>query len=306
MNLGDARASVIKLIKEYSNSGTVITDGQNADYLLSMNTFLDKAQREVATTEKHIKKRHDVSNYPIEPLIGEWMTKQFLLVDYAVAADGAKSYYFEVNNTATIYIEEEVAGVWNILETINATPTDGYEAYKGNIADTDTNKRIRFSGSYPYSYRNYALFGYLFETVNKIPDYKPYIEYELPAILYELADVVKTADVAIYEHYGDYRLETRDDNLKYFLVHYNDAGEFQIHYHAFPTVIDSDTALTYEFEIEPDAQDAMLYYAGYLCKIEEDPYLASKMQNEYFSRMNNLVEESVNKGLVKVANLTGW
>lgn len=48
MNVGQIKTKVTQIIREYSNNGSLIGAGENADYLLSMNGFINDAQFELA------------------------------------------------------------------------------------------------------------------------------------------------------------------------------------------------------------------------------------------------------------------
>ncbi|MDF2675172.1 MAG: hypothetical protein K0R09_3444 [Clostridiales bacterium] len=52
MNLGQVKTKVTQIIREYSNNGSLIGAGENADYLLSMNGFINDAQFELAAKRK--------------------------------------------------------------------------------------------------------------------------------------------------------------------------------------------------------------------------------------------------------------
>jgi hypothetical protein len=48
MTIGQIKIKVTQIIREYSNNGSLIGAGENADYLLSMNGFINDAQFELA------------------------------------------------------------------------------------------------------------------------------------------------------------------------------------------------------------------------------------------------------------------
>jgi hypothetical protein len=58
MNLKQVKTKAIQLIKQYSNNGTIITDSENADYLLSMNSFINDAQFELAAKRPILNKQY--------------------------------------------------------------------------------------------------------------------------------------------------------------------------------------------------------------------------------------------------------
>lgn len=56
MKIGDIKTKATQIIREYSNNGSLIGSGENADYLLSMNSFINDAQFEIANKHPIIKK----------------------------------------------------------------------------------------------------------------------------------------------------------------------------------------------------------------------------------------------------------
>lgn len=56
MNLGQLKTKVTQIIREYSNNGSLIGSGDNADYLLSMKSFINDAQFELNSKRPIVKK----------------------------------------------------------------------------------------------------------------------------------------------------------------------------------------------------------------------------------------------------------
>jgi hypothetical protein len=56
VNLGQIKNKAIQIIREYSNNGALIGSNDNADYLLSMNGFINDAQFELAAKKPIVKK----------------------------------------------------------------------------------------------------------------------------------------------------------------------------------------------------------------------------------------------------------
>jgi len=56
MNLGQLKTKTLQIIREYSNNGSIIGTGQNADYLLSMNSFINDAQFELSSIRPIVKR----------------------------------------------------------------------------------------------------------------------------------------------------------------------------------------------------------------------------------------------------------
>lgn len=292
MNLGTIKRKALMLMAEYSVNGNLIlsSDGNQLDYTLRMNEFIDDCQKEIAKFRK-INAVKRITRNPIPNQLGllqGFDIRQHLSSDdEAMVAKGSKAYYFEIDNVADVYIEEEINGVWTLLETINhTTPKGEFTAYKGLItaSDTSNNIKVRFSGSYPYNIRNRALYAYTFPTVADIPNYIPYVNYDMPSDFFMLNKVVQRTDPRQYKNLSDFYWEGK----KTFVVNYYLTGSFDIFYYKFPVAIDNSTSDSYELEIDEEAQDLVPYYVASFAIREEDENAANTLYSIYQNKLVNL------------------
>lgn len=277
-------SSTIKLLDFYSNAGNVIpsSDGNTLDATLRFPEFAQIAQIEIATTAKYIRKVKEISQNPIPNLMVSPLY-QFNIYSHLnrditdMTAKGAKSYYFEVDNVADIYIEEETApNTWTVLDTINHTTPKGiYTTYKGFIAATNVNNnvRIRFSGSYPYNIRNRFLCAYTFPTVEDIPNYQRYVKYTMPDDFYQLEKVVNKGNDMLYQDTVDWQWEGRNIiAVNYFLV-----GEIDVFYYAYPTPVPSNPTDDWEFDLDEEACQAIPFYVASQVLIDDPANKSTSM-----------------------------
>jgi len=296
MNLGEAKDRVIKVIKEYSNKGTVISDGDNADYINVMNDYFDIAQKEIATTNKLIPKKYQYIHRDLTGVRVDEIEHTTAEIIYEMV--GCQSYYMEVSGYATIYVEEEILGVWTVHDTINNTLNN--VSYRGNITvDVNNNVRVRLTGSYLYTVTNLAMYPYLYPTDALVPNYGSYMVLEMPSDYYSLKKILVNGKIS-----GDYMRDTVG-KVKYILLPYSNYGSIEIQYNAFPTTITSVTADNTEFELEEDAIQAMIFYVGYMCKIDDDVYVANAMQEEYMKKLN-ILQDHTDEGVYSVIDVRGW
>lgn len=306
MNLGEAKNKALSLMAEYSVDGVVIPDGENADYLDRMNRFADIAQKEIATIKK-IHAVYSISQNPIKSLLGllkGFDLQQHLDVDLVdTQGTGAQSYYFEVDRTATVYIEECVNGVWNILQTLTIPTITEFTAYKGFITPTSLTNliRLRFSGAYPYNIRNRALYAYKFPTVQDIPDYTPFTKYEMPTDFMEVQKVVQQTDPRTYME----MISCKWEGKKTLVLNYYDTGSFDIHYYRYPTTIDSNTPDSYEFEVYTEAQDAIPFFLAAKCLMDENILMSMQLSNEFNTKLNGISTKDKQTAST-VSEVYGW
>lgn len=310
MNYGQLKAATIKILNSYSNSGQLIpaTDGNVKDYIFRFPELANICQFEIATTAKYIHKVKRISQNPVPNQLPNALNKfdvvQHLGTDLTdMVAQGAKSYYFEVDNVADIYIEEErTSGVWTVLKTINhATPKGQYTAYKGFTGCTNTsyNVRVRFSGSYPYNVRNRALFAYLFPTEDDIPVYERYVKYTMPSDFYLLNRVVNKGNQMTYTNTIDWQFEGRNViAVNYFLV-----GSIDIFYYAYPATIPDNVADDYEFEIDEEACQAMPYFVASQVLLDDpmNKSVGDKLYTIYQGKLANMTN-AVTQGSTSIKN----
>lgn len=296
MNVAQMRVKTLQVMREYSNNGEINANSVNLDYLLSLNNFFDMAQKDVAQTKK-IKKVFPFSQFPIVSGLGE--TTGFDMIrktdeDVYMTLVGATSACFSTDNTSTIVIEENIAGTWTELETVPNTTKGSFTAFKRLITASDSNNevRVRFTGPYAYNIKNYAMFTDAFETVDDIPEFSAYREYDMPDNFYKLDKVFVSQATAQFKEFTGYKF-TPDKKIR---ISYFEKGDFEVHYDAMPATIPFDPAdLTvgedYEFELDTEAQELIPLRAAYFALRDEPKIDLSSLLNEYYIALNNLDPE---------------
>lgn len=309
MNLGEAKEKAFKLIKKYSDAGEIIdaTDEAHQDYLLRMNDLADDAQQEIARFIK-IPAVYSITQWPDDNLLGLTafdMERYEPGTDLIKAGTGAKAYYFEVDRPATVHIEEEIAGVWTNLTTVTVTGITKFTAYKANItpSDSENSVRMRFTGTYPYTVRNRALFKYSYATDGDVPAYKPFVPYTLPTDFMEFDKIMRWYDQRQYELFtGDYRYTGKKTiEINWFIN-----GQLDIHYFKLPATIDATTLDSYEFEIDQNAQNLIPYYIAAHLIMHEKQNIGVFLKQQYDNKLVNLssLQTPYQEGEIVISN--GW
>jgi hypothetical protein len=192
---------------------------------------------------------YEIACKPVANMLGATSGQdyvEFLGTDKMYEASGSvKAYYFEVSDTATVYIED-FTGSWNVLATINAVPTlTGYTAFKGLVTPTAgaTKSRIRFSGTYRYLFTNYAIFSAPFAAVGDVPTFRPYYNVQMPADFKSVEQVIEEYPQRQYTKSSSYKFEGRGD----LYVSYYYEGNIRIVYRPVPSAI---TALTDTMQLD--------------------------------------------------------
>lgn len=304
MNLGDVKTKVLKLIDEYSQKGVPINVTKNADYIVRVADLSDLAQKEIAQYRK-INASFVVTQFKINNMLGnQFRTYQHITDDVIFTAQSAKSYYFEVDNIAEIYIEEETTpGVWLILKKIDNTVQKIFSVYKGLITPVNVNDsiRIRFSGAYVYSFKNIALYGVNFPSASDIIAYNPMVKYDLPSDFMELNKITIESD---YEQYIDIQNFKWEGKSKV-IIPYNVEGSINFLYYKVPITIPSNAPDDTTFEIDEDAQQLIPVYVAQAVMKVENPILSNVLLSEYQNKLANL-KPNTQAGQSEMQNAWDW
>lgn len=307
--------SVLMEMGEYSNSGTLISESENKDYLLSATRLTNDALTQIATLGKTNSRTFDISHFKPNNQYGalDWNEELYHDTDDVIfQAVGTQAYSFQVGDTADIYIEEEIAGVWTNLVTINHVDVDGqgYVNYKGLITLTSVlnNVRIRFSGTYYYPLRWIAGFK---EKLSRAIAFEPYVPYSIGTKFYAL-DSVKFLHADMQnEDYANYKF---DKSTKSILFNWYERGEFKVNYFAYPTPLTTSSTDVHIADNEtidiPDEfiESLKMQVANKLKAAVDQKYGEADRFVGMFS--SNLTEAVKNKqkdtGLTSIQSLSGW
>jgi hypothetical protein len=304
--LGQLKDKVLKLIAESTNNGVSIPKQKNADYLNRVIAIANDGLTEIVTTAKRKSKTIKISQNPIQPIGGlasGFDVVQFMGNDITNNVGlNATAYYFEVDNTATIYVEEEnPVGVWNVLQTIQNTVKGLYTPYKGLINGTSgRNKRLRFSGLYTYNIKNVGLFNKPFETITDIPDYVPYKIYELPDDFYMLKDVKLESLRNITATQDFYNEAQKTLRLNYYF-----SNQIDINYYAYPTLIPDDATDDTIIDIDQLGFNVLAYYVASIVKNDEDVTMSTVFQNMYETKLARLMNQDLYSSS-EVISINNW
>lgn len=228
------------LMDERLDSG-VIDATDTALYRVKTPGILNVLQAELLK-QGEIYSTFSISNKPIENELGfraEFNVVNFQGTDQVYNSNSAvQAYYFEVDDTATVYIED-FTSTWNTLATISATSTNGFTAYKGVVTPTvgAVKSRIRFSGTYYYRHVNRALFNVPFASSAKVPDYRPWVKKVMPSDFKSVDEIISEFYERNYTKDASYKWEGRN---QLYIDYYYD-GNIRITYKPIPIILTSTT-----------------------------------------------------------------
>jgi len=304
---------IFTLQKMFAITGdTLVSNSSTLPYIKAMPQVANEALQLLSTAGKFITKSIEITQDSIEEMNLLENAEEMMNVyrhkntdSEPYTATGAKSYYFEVDNPATVEIS--VGGV--LATTVTNTAEGLFTEYKGNIANpSGLPVSIVFKGSYPYQYRNIALYDTTFATDSDVWDYTPEKRYELKTLatdFYRIKDVVYQGGYTEtrYKKTPEYYLEG-DSTL---VLNGLQKGSWKISYFAYPQQITKTTLGSTTLTLDSEVVALLpLYMASQLYK-DDDPAIATQWRNE-FEVARDLLSTSNLAGTVEfyTSDVMGW
>lgn len=281
----------------------------DTSYEIYLNAMVHQANEGLLYSMKNGRpylKQYTLTQFPNSNLLGnQLVTYQHTNEDTVFETNGGLSYYFEVDNLATV----EILRNGSVIETIqNSTRTPGiFTSYKGFIESLPEDIiQIVFKGSHPYNYRYVAIYGYDYNynsgDTKCIPPYGPVNKYNLKELIpdfYKIDNIVFESGSSDPLKNTDFKME----NDYTIVVSSTKVGSFTINYQAYPPLI---TDLTEdEFEIDYNIEVLVLlplYIASQLYK-EDDIQMATVYRNEFETGLINTYRTNDKP---KYVSKTGW
>lgn len=298
MTVKQCRDIAMQHINQYSIAGQTVPLSYNnqADYQNKIINLINDAQMEIAKTTKRIPAQFKIVQSAIPSLVKITETKSKIDKDETTNYSGkgfAKSYYFEISGTGTVYVESkaEDKDEWTVIKTITTEPAaeGGFNVYRGHIEPTER-VRLRFSGESPYLFRNVGIYACGFPDDSLIPPCVDMFSYDLPDDLYQIdGRGIPRATL------GTGELKYRKDYMwvgeKTLLLRSDLVGEFVVDYFRFPIRLDNniDDENTY-LDNTPDTHEAIPYYvASMLCR-HDNAYIADTLYNLFEVKLSRFAE----------------
>lgn len=322
---GEVKDEVYQALE--ATDGTTIDSDLEDYYDPMLYTLANNVLVQLCTAGKYKQTIYEFSQSPQpENLITSdnmYDVYQFTGTDATYEGEGALAYSFSIDNAATVYIEFETStDVWTaatglddlgnprtLTFTKTASAIGAFVNYRGRISNPSAyNCRIRFSGTTPYSYRNVALYGYTYTSNTLVPEYTPYIRYDLEDLIEDFFQLIPTQLVMQADYSGGWRyLKTGEYSLEgdhTLVLPAESVGEFRLTYAAYPCKIDSSTEDDYLIDTAPEV--ANLLAKGILVEIGKIDYPERVAQWEYeYTKAFNMLAAPRRETRVSFNNAAG-
>ena len=308
---GDIKLKTLqKMFATNNGSTTIPTDNSTREYISAMPGAANEALQMLATAGKFIIKSIDIAHIPVKNLIPT--AENIRSVErgtISYEAVGARSLYFELKGK--VELTAMVGDVEYIAESVDSTTAgNGYTPYKYRLSNNANEKVVlTFTGNYPFSLKNVAMYTAEYETVDEIPPYSEYIRYDLTELasdfyMVDNSEVIYEgdADVARYTATTDYFQE----GFKVMLIHRSKPGNYKVYYKAYPPMITLETADDAELTLDPEVAALLpLYMASQLYK-DDDIGIATIYRNEFEVAFERLTKQVSAPSSEKFRSVSGW
>ena len=308
---GDIKLKTLqKMFATNNGSTTIPTDNSTREYISAMPGAANEALQMLATAGKFIIKYIDIAHIPVKNLIPS--AENIRSVErgtISYEADGARSLYFELKGK--VEMTASVGELTYLAESLDSTTAgNGYTPYKYKLSNEANEKVVlTFTGNYPFSLKNVALYSAEYETAEEIPPYSEYIRYDLTEMVDDFymidnSEVIYEgdADVARYTATTDYFQE----GFKVMLIHRSKPGNYRVHYKAYAPMITLETADDAVFSLDPEVAALLpLYMASQLYK-DDDNGIATMYRNEFETAFERLTKHVSAPSSEKFRSVSGW
>jgi len=278
INYGQIRASVFKLLDEFSSRGSLQAANKTADYNFKCQSLVNESIMELASTNAKLPKTFLIAHNPIKNTLSDdnGTLEQYLPgTDFSITLVNARAVSFEVARFGEIALEESSNGVdYTTIEVITVpSSTEGFTEYKRLITPTlPTNTvRLRFTGNFSYLFRNFVLYEFSFPTEADIPQHGPIFTINPPDDFLDFNYAEINRGNGEYISY-DEMLKTPENQLTY--NGYENPCEILVRYWRKPTLLTfanvtvADDAML--IDLRDDASLIIPYYcAGEIQNSEE-------------------------------------
>ena len=238
---GQIRNSVLKLLDDYSSRGNILAPIKTADYGFKIQQIVNESIYELASTTAKLPKTLLIPHNPIKNTLADDTSsiKTHLLgTDFSITLQGARSCFFEVTRFGEIILEESSDGInYTNIETITVpSNTEGFAEYRRLITPSllTNTVRLRFTGEFPYSFRNYVLYVNSWPTEDDVEQHRKWWVVENPSdyLDFNYAEVKDN-----YGQYIPYSNIVKDSDGKLSFLSYDGPMELLLHYWRKPTLL---------------------------------------------------------------------
>jgi hypothetical protein len=282
----------IAILDELSDTGTIV-DSQIKEYKYRAPYLLDLWQHEM-TAHGDLFKTFEISCFRKNNLLGDTVQMGMIIENnaesQAYSGIGANCFYLEVDGDCTLTFAEDGAALSGkysfnggvetaFAGTINVTVPAGTTSFlpiRGTLTASGGNVTMTISGSYYLRHNNRALSPYKFNSVLKVPDFKPWVKITMPTDFKSRSQIISEYPSWQYQE-GSSSVKWEGANELYVTFSYE--GLIRIKYIPVPAKI---AALTQTLEIDEITCISGSYYlAEHFAMADQNDALAARCKDKF-------------------------
>lgn len=299
---GRIKDNTLRLIDEYSSRGVAQALSKTADYNFKIQSLVNSATYDLASTTAKLPAVFYIMHNPIQNRLSDDTSSIKTHIpgtDFSITLTSAGACFFEAIGPATIVIEESADGItYTNIETITVASTVvNFTEYRRLISPSaSTNTiRLRFTGDYIYSFRNYILYQYTFPDEDSIQQHKPYFEIDVPSDFLDINSVFIKRDSRQYLPYSNYNISP-GPTKKFSYNSYEGPMELEVNYWRKPTLLtftqDDTTDRALSIDLTDEAALIIPWNsAGEILKSEGKLAEGTLLINQFEVKKNNLITD---------------
>lgn len=312
---GQTKNDVLKLIDNYSSRGAPLSASKVADYVMKIQSLINATIYDLASTTAKIPAEFAITHAPIKNTLSEDTSsiKTHLPgTDFSITLTNAQATFFEVTYPGQVMIEEsnDNGTSYSMIETINVPSTaKSFVEYKRLISPSSPTNiiRLRFTGNYIYSFRNYVLYSYTWPTEAEVQQFRSWFEYDLPSDYFDMNSVFAKKDSRQYSPYINYII-TPDKKIA--INRYDSPLELLVSYWRRPNLLTfTGVAATDDAQTIDLTDDAAIiipwFVAGDILNSEQLLAEGTLRLNQANVKRDSLITNKSND-TTTIINVTGW
>lgn len=310
MNWGECKLYALKKIDPAIKN--LVPTNATKDYLNAIVPSANRGLQDLCTVGKFIVKSIDIFKETPQSLIQDPLGKLEIFTydkeEIEFSADGATSYYFEVNGEGVIEILVD-GGLWKKIEVTKADLKGIFTSFKGFVPNEEKKTvTLKFGGEYRYQLRNIALYNAKFKDESDIWDFVSEKRYDLRKILPDFYKLLKT-DIVFESGYSKVRYKKTSDFYwegdSVLVLDGFVQGSYKIHYYAYPQEITEDTEDDTVLSLDPEVAAILpLYIASELLE-DDDSSMAFYVRQQYEEAKKRL-SPTRSIGKAQFIDVNGW
>lgn len=311
---GQIKDATLQWIDEYSSRGAVQSLTKTADYNFKIQTGVNGSINNLASTVAKIAAEFPFIHNPIKSTSSDDTSEIKIHLpgdDYSISLINAQATFFEIGYPGVAVLEESADGgeTYSTIETITVPSiVTGFTEYRRLISPSSPTNlvRLRFTGSYSYSFRNEILYDVTFVDEESVQQHRPVFIIDLPL------NFLKPD--AVYTMVGQQEIPYTKGSIKngkFYYSGYETPKQFLIRYWRKPNLLTFTNVDATDRALEIDLTDEAALIipqdvAGKILISEQQIASGTLLVNMHEVAKSQLIGDKKDDLQNEIQNISGW